>query len=424
MVNGTILYVVCIVMQTFHQVYYQGAPLVIDGTKLQANDIVARIESFKWVDAIDLDVLCQAYTRHKLLEWIQQRFYPALSFTYKARSPCVIAVYNHKGGVGKTTNVIHLTDALVRLGKRVLLVDADPQCNLTSFIAGDYDHSLWTALNLFYQGRATSSDPQPQPVQSVFHSDDQVFLIPGHPLVGTFDCFGPYLNERVVTGEGVRKLGSFRHLFTKAAEMVQADYVLVDLGPSTSHMNRMICMYANYILPVSFADFFSVTSVHGLVNHVLTQWFEWRSMYMLSQTQTFAFSKISDDLTDFVMPDRAPQVLPVIVTAYKGDIEHDITRLRQIMNEAPNPVKQQMVAWYSSYVFPLAGDLGPVNLLVHRHHRPLTSIGAEFFAGPAEMLIAEQAARRYMTLALAIGLHQQSLGTRQLQHQANPVDIN
>jgi len=44
-----------------------------------------------------------------------------------------IALFNHKGGVGKTTLTINIASAMADAGKCVLLVDADPQCNLTSF---------------------------------------------------------------------------------------------------------------------------------------------------------------------------------------------------------------------------------------------------------------------------------------------------
>ena len=45
-----------------------------------------------------------------------------------------LAIFNHKGGVGKTTLTVNVAQALASLGERVLLVDSDPQCNLTSYL--------------------------------------------------------------------------------------------------------------------------------------------------------------------------------------------------------------------------------------------------------------------------------------------------
>src|SRR5690349_13337461 len=55
------------------------------------------------------------------------------SLTVSRRPVIIIGLYNYKGGVGKTTNLIQIASTLARAGHRILMVDADPQCNLTSF---------------------------------------------------------------------------------------------------------------------------------------------------------------------------------------------------------------------------------------------------------------------------------------------------
>ena len=56
----------------------------------------------------------------------------------------VISVFNNKGGVGKTTLTYHIGHALAELGNNVLMIDADPQCNLTIYsVEEEIIHDIW-----------------------------------------------------------------------------------------------------------------------------------------------------------------------------------------------------------------------------------------------------------------------------------------
>ena len=59
----------------------------------------------------------------------------------------VISISNHKGGVGKTTSVVNIGAGLAYKGRKVLLIDLDPQANLTiSFGASESEHSVYDAF--------------------------------------------------------------------------------------------------------------------------------------------------------------------------------------------------------------------------------------------------------------------------------------
>ena len=56
----------------------------------------------------------------------------------------IISVFNNKGGVGKTTLTYHIAQSMCEMGYKVLMIDGDPQCNLTIYSLGqDYIQSLW-----------------------------------------------------------------------------------------------------------------------------------------------------------------------------------------------------------------------------------------------------------------------------------------
>lgn len=78
-----------------------------------------------------------------------------------------IAIANHKGGVGKTTSVVSLGAALAGAGRRVLLVDLDPQANLTQTLRVQSEHTIYKAL----KGDTILSPVEVTPGMSVIPSE-------------------------------------------------------------------------------------------------------------------------------------------------------------------------------------------------------------------------------------------------------------
>ena len=105
-----------------------------------------------------------------------------------------IAIFNHKGGVGKTTLTTNIAAALATKGKRVLLVDSDPQGNLTTYLVeeavvddlldnadGPRGATLWSALKPIAE--ATGDINLVKPLER----SAGVFLLPGDVRLSEFE---------------------------------------------------------------------------------------------------------------------------------------------------------------------------------------------------------------------------------------------
>lgn len=202
-----------------------------------------------------------------------------------------IVLFNHKGGVAKTTLTANLGVALASLGKRVLLVDADPQGNLTSYLieeqvvdalldASDTEDgaTLWSGVRSLVEGVGDVKPVAP------LERQQGLFLLPGDIRLAEFEVelstFWTELFQRRV--RGFRGTGGLSRLVDYAAQAIGADLVLYDTGPNIGPLNRVVLLDCDYFAIPAAADLFSIRAVKTL-GHTLAKWIaDWATVSELS----------------------------------------------------------------------------------------------------------------------------------------------
>lgn len=204
----------------------------------------------------------------------------------------IISMFNHKGGVAKTTNAYNIGWALTQRGKRVLLVDADSQCNLTSVFFkknfDDYYEDNQTKFENIKDGVKNAFEGSPEPLKSIkcpsHFLNENLFLLPGHMELSSYD---PQLNLSLTASLTLTVLqnlpGAFYKLIMMCAEENNIDYVIIDLNPSLSAINQVLFMSSDAFIVPTNPDPFSVMAISTLKT-ILPRWKK-ASDILCSQTE-------------------------------------------------------------------------------------------------------------------------------------------
>ena len=193
----------------------------------------------------------------------------------------LIAVANMKGGVGKTTTVVMLAEALAADGAKVLVVDLDPQASVSVCLAGDAllgeaiakgrTLEAYLALKLIMKQRPSIGARIQRHVSLTTHK--------GEPLGLSLLPSGPYL--RLVEREIIYELtgqkfsmhaieGRLWKIFQDdiAPLALEFDYVLFDCAPGISPMTEVAIRGSDLVLVTSIPDFLSTYGLNAFVETI------------------------------------------------------------------------------------------------------------------------------------------------------------
>jgi chromosome partitioning protein len=182
----------------------------------------------------------------------------------------VVTFFNNKGGVGKTTLVYHVAWMMRELGKSVVVLDLDPQANLTaSFLSDERVEQLWTrgerksvygALAPLFEGEGGIREP---------HVEEVAFglgLVPGDLRLSGAEqelsfAWASSLDRQI---RAFRVTTAFATVAQQAAEKADAEIVLADVGPNLGAINRAAMVASDHIVVPLAPDLYSLQGLRNL----------------------------------------------------------------------------------------------------------------------------------------------------------------
>lgn len=294
-----------------------------------------------------------------------------------------IALFNHKGGVSKTTSAYHIAWMLTNMGKRVLMVDGDSQCNLSIIAMGEkaferhlYNHPENTLKELLKP--VFKAQPRLlEPLEAIkVKENPNLFIIPGSFDLTEYDvALGMSFGFNNSIGTLANLPGSFHYLFRKYEKKYDIEYTIIDMNPSLSAINQTLLLSSDFFIVPTSCDYFSRLAIKSLKS-ILPTWEKWAKNAR----------EILND-SSYPLKQETPKFLGAIIQRFNIRKEEPTQANKEVIEEIikelkeffiPELKKYRMIPEGSNSYFDIrVPEFNTLNALYHQNGIPVFEITKE-----------------------------------------------
>lgn len=262
-----------------------------------------------------------------------------------------IALFNNKGGVGKTTCTYGIGVALAKKGNRVLLVDADPQCNLTGYVYGLKDedsyekfltnknyHSIYSLTSDVFGKEKEENLNNRKVYRKQFETEEEnkktfsVDFLLGDTRIAAYEYDLALAIQTKTPALKALPVVFYKNILEKYKE--NYDYILIDMSPNYGVINLCLLMSCQYFIMPIFPDYFCYQSVSNMGN-ILTKW---------NETISGSFRNINKNTDENKLPfDLKPKFLGIITQNFKIYRQKPAKNFEKWQQKINKEIKEKMI---------------------------------------------------------------------------------
>lgn len=224
---------------------------------------------------------------------------PKMKFTRTKK----LVFFNNKGGVGKTTLTYNIAVKFAEMGYKTVLVDLDPQCNLTRLALGDAfennlfsdtQSSIYTVLTGVVRGGA---DIDRSVKFEKVGSTGNLSILPGSLKLSEYEnaLASSYGEAAQGVERGFFVTSAIDRFLTERGLSEEIDLFIIDTSPNLNLLNRVIFLGSDYFITPLMPDAFSVQGIENL-GSTFEQWKDnWKkTAKVLARDKDISHAKVLD----------------------------------------------------------------------------------------------------------------------------------